>query len=292
MKTKLHHHKQELVPVRARHRRGRAGAIGWQLRPAAFYMLLLPIGLLPLASAQTDTPPAAKESAPAANRIDPKAQGFLDQAVRALGGEAFLNAKSIKTEGRIFSITEGSTSGFAHYESIVQFPGKRRFAYGKKKPVTLINDGERGWQLDNYGMVRQQPEQVRLWNAAYRYGYESLLRTVIREQGLLIQYSGTEFTGPVSTHVISITDSRQVQVKLYLDNKTFLPARVAYRLFNPKTSEWEDFGEIYADFKDFQGIKTPMQITRFLEGERSGETFRKTVEYNVEVPANYFTPGG
>jgi hypothetical protein len=212
--------------------------------------------------------------------------------VRALGGETFLNAKSIRTEGRVFSITEGSTSGFAKYESTVQFPGKRRFSYGKDKPVTLINDGERGWQLDRYGMVRQQPDQVRLWNIAYRYGYESLLRSVIREPGLLIQYSGTEFTGPVSTHVISITDSKQVQVRINLDQKTSLPARVSYRLFNPKTGEWEEFAEIYADFRDFQGIKTPMQLTRFREGERIGENFRKVVEYNVEIPANYFTPAG
>jgi hypothetical protein len=244
----------------------------------------------PLA-AQADTPPA-KESAPAASRINPKAQGILDQAVRALGGEAFLNAKSIRTQGRVFSISEGSTSGFAQYESTVQYPGKRRFSYGKDKPVTLINDGERGWQLDRYGMVRQPPEQVRLWNLTYRYGYESLLRTVIREPGLLIQYSGTEFTGPVSTHVISITDSQQVQVRINLDQKTSLPARVSYRLFNSKTGEWEEFSEIYADFREFQGIKTPMQVTRFLDGERTGENFRKVVEYNVEIPANYFTPAG
>lgn len=273
--------------------RGRAWKkiVSGTLWSSALCLILTAHCVLPSGVAQTEAPPA-KESAPAASRIDPKAQGLLDQAVRALGGEAFLNARNVRTEGRIFSISEGSTAGFTKYESTVQFPGKRRFSYGKDKLVTLINDGERGWQLDRYGMVRQPPEQVRLWNNAYRYGYESLLRAVIREPGLLIQYSGTEFTGPVSTHVISITDSRQVQVKLYLENKTSLPARVAYRLFNPKTSEWEDFGEIYADFREFQGIKTPMQMTRFLEGKRSGENFRKTVEYNVEIPANYFTPGG
>ena len=255
-------------------------------------LLLAAFCFLPFAGAQTDEPPAAKGNALPASRIDPKAQALLDQSVRALGGDAFLNAKSIRTEGRVFSISEGSTSGFAPYESTIQFPAKRRFAYGKKQPVTLINDGERGWQLDRYGMVRQPPEQVRVWNISARYGYESLLRAVIREPGLLIQYSGTEFTGPVSTHVISITDSAQVQIKLFLDSKTSLPVRVTYRLFNQKTSEWEEFGEIYADFKDFRGIKTPMRITRFLNGERSREDYRKVVEYNVEIPANYFTPGG
>ena len=156
----------------------------------------------------------------------------------------------------------------------------------------MINDGERGWQLDRYGLIRQPAEQLRSWHLRARYGYDSLLRTVIREQGLLIQYSGTEFVGPVSAHIISITDSSQVQIKIDLDAKKFLPLRVTYRLLNPKTRDWEEYGEVYADFREIQGIMTPMQITSFLNGERKGETFRKSAEYNVDLPPNYFMPGG
>jgi hypothetical protein len=241
---------------------------------------------------QDETAPPPKESAPPPSRLDPKAQALLEQAVRALGGDAFLNARNIRTTGRAFSISEESTAGLAQYESVVQFPGKRRVSYGKDKPVTLINDGERGWQLDRYGVVRQRPEQVRLWNLSYRYGYESLLRTVIHEPGLLIQLAGTEFIGPQPTNIISITDSRRVQIQLNLDSRTSLPARVTYRVFNSDENEWEAYSEIYADFREFQGIKTPMQITRFKNGERTGENFRKTVEYNVSVPESTFTPGG
>jgi len=255
--------------------------------------VLLAASHLPILAGAQEQAPVAETKAPSAvNQIDPKAQKLLDQSVLALGGDAFLKAKSLRTEGRSFSITEDSTSGLAKYESIVAYPAKRRLSYGKGTPVTLINDGERGWQLDRYGLIRQPPEQVRLWHLRARYGYESLLRTVIREQGLLIQYSGTEFIGPLSTHIISITDSSQTQIKIYLNAKTSLPAQVKYRVLNPKTREWEEFGEIYGDFKEFQEIMTPMQITTFLDGERAGETFRKSAEYNVEIPANYFTPGG
>ena len=262
-------------------------------RWAVVFLFLLSTAPFPtLSGQQAQESPGGTKSEPSANRIDPKAQELLDQAVRALGGDAFLSSKSLRTEGRVFAINEESTSGLAKYESTTEYPGKRRFSYGKGTPVTLINDGVRGWQLDRYGLVRQSPEQVRLWNLKSRYGYESLLRTVIREQGLLIQYSGTAFMGPLSTHVISITDSSQAQIRIYLDAKKSLPAQVTYRLLNPKTRDWEEYGEGYADFKVFQGIMTPMQITSFLNGKRSGENFRKSAEYNVEIPANYFTPGG
>ncbi|MBI4164581.1 MAG: hypothetical protein HY508_02475 [Acidobacteria bacterium] len=292
IKTPIHCPRLNPIPAGCWARPCAANAFRRLLLLAALCILLSAIDQQPCARAQTDAPSATKGSELPPSRIDPKAQGLLNQAVRALGGDAFLNAKSIRTQGRIFTISEDTTSGVAPYESTVQYPGKRRFTYGKDKPVTLINDGERGWQLDRYGMVRQPPDQVRLWDLSSRYGYDSLLRTVIREKGLLIQYSGTEFAGPVSTQIISITDSARVQIRLNLDSKTSLPVRVSYRLFNQQTSEWEEYADVYADFKEFQGIKTPMQITRFLNGERSGENYRKNVEYNVEIPANYFTPGG
>ncbi len=255
-------------------------------------LLLAAFCFLPFARAQTDNPAASKESPTPPSRIDPKAQELLDQAVRALGGEMFLSAKTLRTTGRLFIIREGSTAGLVPFESTVEFPNKRRFAYGKDKPVTLINDGQRGWQLDNYGMVRQPPQQLRLWNISARYGYETLLRTVIREPGLLVQDAGREFEGPVATRVVSVTDAQQTQVRIYLDAKKSLPVRVTYRLLHPESREWDEYSEVYADFREFQGIQTPRQITRFLNNDRTGETFRKTVEYNVEIPANYFAPGG
>jgi len=191
----------------------------------------------------------------------------------------------------MFVISEGSTAGFAPFESTVEFPNRRRFAYGKGKPVVLINDGERGWQIDRYGMIRQPPEQMRRWKIAARYGLENLLRQVIREPGLLIQDAGRDFTDNLPARVVSITDAEQVQIRIYLHATSLRPIRVTYRMLNPESREWEEFAEVYGDFREFQGIATPMHITRFLNGERYSEIFRKRAEYNVEVPPNYFTPG-
>ena len=50
----------------------------------------------------------------------------------------------------------------APFESAVEYPDKRRLAYGKDKPVILINNGERGWQLDRYGMIRPRKRRLRM----------------------------------------------------------------------------------------------------------------------------------
>jgi hypothetical protein len=133
---------------------------------------------------------------------------------------------------------------------------------------------------------------VRRWKIAARYGFENLLRQIIREPGLLIQDAGRDFTDNLTSHVVSITDADQVRIQLYLHTVSSLPIRVTYRVMNPETRLWEEFTEVYGDYKAFQGIQTPMHITRLLNGERYSETFRKSAQYNVEVPAQYFTPGG
>ena len=222
--------------------------------------------------------------------ITPAAQEQLDRTIQALGGDAFLHAKSLISRGRMFAIEEGSTSGFAPFESTMEFPDKRRFSYGKGKPVILINNGDQGVELDKYGIIRQTPEQIRRWKMSVRYGFENLLRRVIHEPGLLAQDAGRDFVDNLPARIIEIVDAQQVHVRLHLHASTSLPIRLSYRIQNPGTGEWEEYGEVYGDYKTFQGIKTPTQITRLRDGERYSQIFRSFAEYNAPYPANYFEP--
>jgi hypothetical protein len=249
---------------------------------SAYCLPLAAFCLLPSAAGQNPSGPASQ--------IDPKAQGVLDQAIQALGGQAFLHAKSLTTRGRIFAIEEGQTAGFAPFQSTVEYPEKRRFSYGKDKPVILVNNGERGWQLDRYGIIRQPPERIRRWRLANRYSLENLLRRVIHEPGTLIQDGGVDFVDDVSVRIVDIVDAQQVQVKLYLNKAKFLPVRITYRIQNPETREWDEFADVYGEYRTFQGIQTPMRITRFLNGERASEVFRNTAEYDANYPSNLFEP--
>jgi hypothetical protein len=249
------------------------------------------VGFLAFAFGASGARTEEKQPAPP-SRIDPQAQELLDKTIQALGGPAFLQAKSVATRGRIFAISEGVTAGFAPFESTVEFPDKRRFSYGKSKPVILFNDGEHGWQLDRYGMIRQPEEQLRRWEITTRYGYENLLRKLVHEPGLLVQDAGTDFVENLPARVVEITDVRQVHVKFFVHAMKYLPIRLTYRLLNTETHEWEDYAEVYSDYREFQGIQTPMHVARYRNGERYSETFRNAVQYNVEHPANYFTPGG
>jgi hypothetical protein len=224
------------------------------------------------------------------SRIDPKAQQVLDRVIRVLGGPAFLNMKRLTTRGRIYSIVDEVTSGFAPFESWVEYPDKRRFRYGKKLPVTLVNNGDQEWELDQYGQTSQTPEQVRRWRISNRYSLENLLRLRIHEPGILIQPGGVDFVDNVATQAVSMVDAQATELKLDLNRQTFLPVSITYRVRDPKTGDWSEFADVYSDYRNIQGIMTPMHIARFLDEERVSEIFRSSAQYDDEYPPTYFQP--
>jgi hypothetical protein len=256
---------------------------------AVFISTLAPAGVAePFGAQQAEAPPQSSNSLP--SRISPKAQELLNQAIQALGGPAFLNFKNISTAGRVFGFSNGQMAGVYPYKSIYAPPDKRRFRYGKGKPVTLINNGNEGWELDQYGLVHQLPQKIRQWKIANRYSMDNLLRRIIKESGVLILEHGVDFISNQPAYVIDIFDARNVHVRLYLRKTNYLPLRVTYSIQNSATQDRDEYVDDYSDYQAFEGVMTPMNINRQLNGERIGAVYRNKASYNVSVPPNYFQP--
>ncbi|HXW14843.1 MAG TPA: hypothetical protein VEN79_10065 [Terriglobia bacterium] len=222
-------------------------------------------------------------------REDPQARQLLNRAIQGLGGEAFLKAKSLTTKGRVFFFQDGNTAGMEPYESWAVYPDKRRFSYGKTKPVILINSGDKGWELDRYGLISQPDQQLQGWIISNRYSLENLLRLRVNEPGVLIQLGKVDFVDNIATQGIEIIAPGGTSVRLDLHRQTYVPFRISYRVRNVKEDAWDDYSDAYSDYRPVDGIQTPMHITRYLNGDRIGETFRATAHYNEDYPANYFT---
>jgi len=253
--------------------------------------LCVTLGLLALLAISGPALIASQNSPDAPTRptvIEPKAKALLDKTLQALGGASFLAFKSLTTSGRAFTISDDQTAGFAPFTSAVEYPDKRHFSYGKKKPVILINNGDQGWEIDKFGTISQKPVDLRRWQTINRYSLENLLRVRIHEPGMLIQDGGTDFVDELPARVLTMVDSSQVQIKLFLNNSNFMPIRITYRTQNATGDDWDEYADVYGDYQRFQGIQTPMHITRFLNDERETETYRNTAKYDESYPAGYF----
>jgi hypothetical protein len=171
----------------------------------------------------------------------------------------------------------------------VLYPDKRHFSYGKTKPVILINNGMKGWELDRYGLIDQPEQQLKGWILGNRYSLENLLRLRINEPGILIQMGKVDFVDNVPTQGIEIIEPGGTSVRVDLHRQTNVPSRITYRVRNVKEDAWDEYSDAYADYRVVDGIETPMHITRYLNGDRIGETFRGSAIYNEDYPPNEFT---
>lgn len=238
-------------------------------------------------------PSAAQSSALPPAHISPDGQALLDKVIQALGGSTFLDFKTMNSRGRAFSISDGATQGFVLYQSAAEFPAKRRLSYGlskKSKAVTIINNGDQGWELDRYGLIEQSPKEIRAWRLANRYSLENLLRARVHQPGTLVQSGGEDFVDNRPVVVLDIFDADQVEVKVDLNQATGLPLQVTYRVLNPDTRQWDDYADVYSDYRPAQGVQTPMHLVRYENGNRVAETFRTQVRYNDPYPAGFFEP--
>lgn len=249
-------------------------------------LILISVGVGTSSRAIFAQTPATPEKPP---QIDPQARGVLDRTIQALGGQAFLTARSLTTRGRVFFFQDGETAGLEPFESWFLYPDKRRFSYGKTKPVILINNGTEGWELDRYGLIAQPQTQLQGWILGNRYSLENLLRLRINEPGILIQLGRVDFVDNIPTQGIEITASGGTSVRLDVNRQSQVPSRISYRVRNVKENAWDEYSDAYSDFKMMDGVLTPMHITRYLNDERVSETFRSFAHYNDAYPANYFT---
>lgn len=239
--------------------------------------------------------------------VDPQAGQMLDRTIQALGGQTFLAAKSLTCKGRVFFFQEGRTAGMEPFESRFVYPDKRRLVIakskknismdtgnvtyeGETKPIVLINNGDKGWELDQSGLIAQTDQQLQNWILSNRYSLENLLRLRINEPGVLIQMGKVDFVDNTATQGIEIIAAGGTSVRLDLRHDTYIPSRITYRVRNVKEDAWDEYSDAYADYKTVDGIQTPMHITRYLNGDRIGETFRNFAKYNEEYPSDNFTP--
>ena len=98
-----------------------------------------------------------------------------------------------------------------------------------------------------------------------------------------------DFVDNVATQGMEITEPGGISVRLDVHPQTFLPTRISYRVRNVKENAWDDYSDAYADYKLIDGLQFPMHVTRYLNGDRIGETFRNDAKFNEVYPPNYFT---
>jgi hypothetical protein len=144
---------------------------------------------------QAGTAPPAREIPPSSNSAKvnlndsenaSKARALLDQAVEALGGDAYLNYRNRKEEGRYYPLYHGRTNSTGIlYNYYIEYPDKSRFEVVHTKDIFLIEGS-----IGNV-KVKNKFDIVQIFNADK--GYEWTYRITFADRR--IRWNGYSVSG-------------------------------------------------------------------------------------------------
>lgn len=236
-----------------------------------------------------------------------KARGLLDQALQALGGQAYLSYQNKGEQGRYYPLYHGRTNspGIA-YNYYSQYPDKDRFevihlqAYHffifdvnnvqlkNKSDIVIIHNGLKGYETTYKGTAAQDPEDLANYLRRRQHSLDSMFRKWINDPGVALFSDGVVVVDAKTADQVSLLNSENDSVTVYLDQTTHLPIKTSFTWRDPTDKQKNLEEEIYDLYKPVDGILTPHSITRNFNGEMSMQRFINTVKYNLNLPPSEF----
>ena len=276
--------------------------------------LLLVLLVCSLSAAQTAPTPAPATPAtapPAVNLNDSdnarKARAVLDQTVEALGGQPYLTYENRCETGRYYPLYHGRTESTGiPYRYYVEYPDRDRFEVihtkdvfllfwdignikvMDKSDIVLIHNGNKGYEITYKGTAAQDKLDLENYLRRRQHSLEWVFRKWIRDPNVAMFYDGAAVVNGKITEGVTLLNSQNDSVNVYLDQNSHYPVKISYSWRDPKDKQKNVEDEVYDSYKLVQGIWTPHSITRYFNGETSQQRFINVASYNMKLPEAMF----
>jgi hypothetical protein len=233
--------------------------------------------------AQPSSPSGATPlAAPGDQQNTHKARALLDQAIEALGGPAFLNLHDKEEEGRTYSFHHGqSTSNGVLFWRFVEYPIKERIELTKQRDVAYLYVGDKGYELTYKGPHPVDRKELEDYLRRRRFSLDTLLREWINDPKVALFYDGNALAGNLPADQITLINSKDEAVQLFLDTQTHLPLKKSYTWRDPVDKERNVEEEIYDNYRLVQGVTTAYGFTRYFNGDMQTQRFLNAAHYNT-----------
>ena len=265
----------------------------------AALVLLLPSPLHAQARDLQDASP------PLANGQTQEQRGrqLLDQMVTALGGPAWLNRRTATEHGRTAAFFRGAPTG-----ATIEFSEQRQFRTettpplerigfltdksmilpGKKIDVVQIWTADNGYEITYKGRNTLPKEQVEDYLRRRNHSIEAVIFSWLKAPGVIVISEGTTMVERHIADKVTVLSDSNDAVTLELDATTHLPLSRTFEWRNQQFQDHDEDRETYDDYHTFDGLPTPLTLTRYRNGDMINQRFLTKIEYNVPLPPDTF----
>ena len=223
-------------------------------------------------------------------QADEKAEAVIKKAVEKLGGENYLQVKSIFGRGKFSIFRDKTVVSYQSFTDVIAYPDKERteFKEGGVKTVQA-NAEETGWIFDGAAATVnvQNKEQIENFKRSIRVSVDNLLRGYWRGKANLIYAGKRPANIGKRNEVVKLVFEDSFTVEFEFSDE-YLPVKAIYKRANAANEEIKE-EDRYAQFIDVQGIKTPFIVDHFSNDLQISRVNYESVEFNKKVPDAIFT---
>jgi len=272
-----------------------------------YFAFVLLFAAIAFGQANNSAPPASSPSIPVDQENAHKAKALLDQMFQALGGESYRSIQDISQEGRFYSFHHGESNSIGTpFVRFAKYPDKERvevvhlrnyhflfFSVGNvpikdKSDIVLIHNGDRGYEITYKGTAAEPAADTADYLRRREHSLDWVLRKWLAEPGTALFYEGSTVAAQKDTQQVTIMNSQDQSVTLYIDSNTHLPVKKTFSWRDPTDKQRNVEDEVYDKYRPVQGVMAPFDITRYYNGDMSNQRFLNSVSYNKGLSDSMF----
>lgn len=222
-----------------------------------------------------------------------KARAWLDQMIRAMGGQAYLTLQDSLTRARYGrfhnEVLVGGTVFFRYWE----WPDKERYELTDQRDVVELYVGDKAYEVTFRGSRELDPakdQTLKQILTRRHFALDRILREWINQPGTLLLDEGPTLADNKMTEKITVINAKDEAVSILISPDTHLPVQKTFVIRDPQTRDRDQEDEIYDNWRMVQGINTPYSVVILRNGEIVRQTYILDITYNIHPPASTFTP--
>jgi hypothetical protein len=267
-----------------------------------FFILVLVCSVWSHAAGQAQTAPAQSltprplESAPAApappeDNNTRKAKELIQQAIQALGGQAYLNVRDREQNGRGYALHHGQQTGEGVlFWSFSEFPDKERIELTPERDVAELFVGNKGYEITYKGVHPMEQKDLDEYLRFRHFSLDTVLRAWVNEPGMMFLFEGSAIAAQHPALAVTLINVKDESVTLYFDADTHLPIKKSFTWRDPVDRQKNLEEEVYDNYKLVSGVMAAFNVTRYFNGDMSRQRFYFSVTINQGLNPAMFDP--
>lgn len=232
---------------------------------------------------------AAEPKHPSATEID-KARTVISKAVEALGGERFLAVRTQIGRGKYSVMRENQLAMFQSFVDAIKFPDMERTEFKQNGMRTVqANSGSTGWVYDGDQEILQDQseQQIAAFKQGLRVSLDNLLRGYWKGEAELSYIGRRAAALGRRNDVVKLTYKDGFIVEFEFSADDHLPQKAIYTRKAVSGDEMKE-EDRYGQFVEFGGVKSPLVIDRFENGDHASRINYESIEFNKDLPDSIF----